>query len=184
MMLASTSSMTALEQAVATTGTMGQWLGSSATHDNKQVLAYTSGLGNQIFAATQSSTGWSTELVRTQADLIQAIEVNVDSLNTPHLVYRHTANNQLEMAVGGSSWTLTALGAPGDALSSQHPTLVLDNDSLATGLVASNQPQPRTWRCGYTTGQPSPSTPSPTTVNSQANWAWPSSTTVRCWWLP
>ena len=38
MMLASTSSMTALEQAVATTGTMGQWLGSSATHDNKQVL--------------------------------------------------------------------------------------------------------------------------------------------------
>ncbi|MGB2372771.1 MAG: hypothetical protein ACPIA6_03640, partial [Poseidonia sp.] len=75
MMLASTTSMTALQQAVATTGTMGQWLGSTITHDNKQVLAYTSGVGNQIFAATQSSTGWSSELVRTGADLSQAIDV-------------------------------------------------------------------------------------------------------------
>ena len=54
-----------------------------------------------------------------------------------HLVYRHAANNQLEMAVGGSSWTLTALGL-GDALSLGFPTLMLDNDSLATGLIASN----------------------------------------------
>ncbi len=138
MMLASTTSMTALQQTVATTGTMGQWLGSTITHDNKQVLAYTSGVGNQIFAATQSSTGWSSELVRTGADLSQAIDVNVDSLNTPHLVYRLTSTNQLEMAVGGSSWSLTALGAAGEALSQQHPAMVLDNDSLAVGLVASN----------------------------------------------
>ncbi|MGB0313808.1 MAG: hypothetical protein ACPGDD_07965, partial [Poseidonia sp.] len=99
---------------------------------------YTSGVGNQIFAATQSSTGWSSELVRTGADLSQAIDVNVDSLNTPHLVYRLTSTNQLEMAVGGSSWSLTALGAQGEALSQQHPALVLDNDSVAVGLVASN----------------------------------------------
>lgn len=138
MMLASTTSMTALQQTVATTGTMGQWLGSTITHDHKQVLAYTSGVGNQILAATQSSTGWSSELVRTQADLEQAIEVNVDSLNTPHLVYRLASTNQLELAVGGSSWALTALGAQGEALSQQHPALVLDNDSVAVGLVASN----------------------------------------------
>ena len=138
MMLASTTSMTALQQAVATTGTMGQWLGSTITHDNKQVLAYTSGVGNQIYAATQATTGWSTELVRTSVDLSQAIDVNVNSLNTPHLVYRLTGTNQLEMAVGGSSWSLTALGAPGEALSQQHPALVLDNDSVAVGLVASN----------------------------------------------
>ncbi len=138
MMLASTTSMTALQQTVATTGTMGQWLGSTITHDNKQVLAYTSGVGNQIFASSQSSTGWSSELVRTGADLSQAIDVNVDSLNTPHLVYRLSSTNQLEMAVGGSSWSLTALGAAGEALSQQHPAMVLDNDSLAVGLVASN----------------------------------------------
>ena len=138
MMLASTGSMTALHQAVATTGTMGQWLGSTITQDNKQVLAYTSGVGNQIFAATQESSGWSSGLVRTGADLSHAIDVNVDSLNTPHLVYRLTSTNQLEMAVGGSSWSLTALGAPGEALSQQHPALVLDNDSVAVGLVASN----------------------------------------------
>jgi hypothetical protein len=138
MMLASTTSMTALQQTVAATGTMGQWLGSTITHDNKQVLAYTSGVGNQIFASSQSSTGWSSELVRTGADLSQAIDVNVDSLNTPHLVYRLSSTNQLEMAVGGSSWSLTALGAAGEALSQQHPAMVLDNDSLAVGLVASN----------------------------------------------
>ncbi|MEC7635169.1 MAG: integrin alpha, partial [Candidatus Thermoplasmatota archaeon] len=138
MMLSSTSSMTALQQAVATTGTMGQWLGSTITHDNKQVLAYTSGLGNQIFAATQSPSGWSTELVRTAADLTQAVEVEVDAQNTPHLVYRHDGNDQLELAVGGSSWSLIALGGAGDAVSQQHPAVVLANGSLAVGLVASN----------------------------------------------
>ena len=102
MVLHSTSSLTALEQDVATTGTMGQWLGSTATHDNKQVLAYSSGAGNQMFAATQSTTGWSSELVRTGANLASSIEVHVDSQNVPHLVYRHDATSQLELAVGGS----------------------------------------------------------------------------------
>ena len=138
MVLHSTSSMTALEHDVATTGTVGQWLGSTATHDNKQVIAYTSGAGNQIFAATQSSTGWSTELVRNSATLAGAIEVLVDSQNTPHLVYRHDTTGQLELAVGGASWSLTTLGDEGEAVSKQHPATVLSNDSLAVGLVASN----------------------------------------------
>jgi hypothetical protein len=134
----STTSMTALEQDVATTGTMGQWLGSTTTHDDKQVLAYTSGQGHQIYAATQTSSGWSSELVRTSAVLASAIEVHVDDQNTPHLVYRHDTTDQLELAVGGSSWSLTTLGEEGEALSVQHPTTVLSNNSLAIGLVASN----------------------------------------------
>ena len=138
MVLHSTSSMTALEQDVATTGTMGQWLGSSATHDNEQVLAYTSGAGNQIFAATQSSTGWSSELVRTSAALASGIEVHVDSQNLPHLVYRHDATSQLELAVGGASWSLFTLGEAGEAVSTQHPAAMLSNDSIAVGLVSSN----------------------------------------------
>jgi hypothetical protein len=138
MILHSTTSMTALQQDVATTGTMGQWLGSTATHDNEQVLAYTSGAGNQIFAATQGTSGWSTELVRNSANLAAPIEVVVDSQNTPHLVYRHDTTGQLELAVGGASWSLTALGDEGEAVSKHHPTTVLSNDSLAIGLVASN----------------------------------------------
>ena len=138
MMLSSTSSMTALQQAVATTGTMGQWLGSTITHDNKQVLAYTSGLGNQIFAATQSATGWSSELVRTSAVLASPIEVLIDQGNNPVLLYRHNATDQLEMAIGGASWVLEALGDEGDARSLQHPAVMLANQSIAVGLVASN----------------------------------------------
>ena len=124
MMLSSTSSMTALQQTVATTGTMGQWLGSTITQDNKQVLAYTSGLGNQIFAATQSATGWSSELVRTSAVLASPIEVLIDQGNNPVLLYRHNATDQLEMAIGGASWVLEALGDEGDARSLQHLSLI------------------------------------------------------------
>ena len=134
----STSSMTAVEQTVASTGTMGQWLGSTTTNDNKQVLAYTSGLGQQIYAATQTSSGWSSELVRTNANLASAIDVQVDDQNIPHLVYRHNTTSQLELATGGSSWTLTDLGEEHEAVSIQHPTAVLSNNSLAIGLVSSN----------------------------------------------
>ena len=65
------------------TGTMGQWLGSTATSDNKQVLAYTSGAGKQIYASTQGTTGWNNELVRTSATLSSPIEVSVNSQDTP-----------------------------------------------------------------------------------------------------
>mgnify|MGYP001161365262 FL=1 len=133
-----TSSMTAVEQDVVTTGTMGQWLGSATTEDNKQVLAYTSGIGNQIYAATQSATGWSSELVRTSAVLASPIEVLIDQGNNPVLLYRHNATDQLEMAIGGASWALEALGDEGDARSLQHPAVMLANQSVAVGLVASN----------------------------------------------
>ena len=138
MVLHTTTSMTALQQDVATTGTMGQWLGSTSTHDNRQVLAYTSGVGKQIYAATQTPTGWSTELVRNSATLATSIDVVVDSQNTPHLVYRHDPTDQLELAVGGASWSLTTLGGEGEAVSTQHSATVLSNDSLAVGLVASD----------------------------------------------
>ena len=130
--------MTAVEQDVVTTGTMGQWLGSATTEDNKQVLAYTSGIGNQIYAATQSATGWSSELVRTSAVLASPIEVLIDQGNNPVLLYRHNATDQLEMAIGGASWVLEALGDEGDARSLQHPAVMLANQSVAVGLVASN----------------------------------------------
>jgi len=130
--------MTAVEQEVATTGTMGQYIGSNVNENNEQVLAYTSGSGNQIYAAEQTASGWSTDLVRTNAQLAHGIEVLFDASSTPRLVYRHDTTDQLEMAVGGGSWSLTPLGNAGDALSTQHPAVMLDNGTLAVALIASN----------------------------------------------
>lgn len=136
--LHTTTSMTAVEQEVATTGTMGQYIGSNVNENNEQVLAYTSGSGNQIYAAEQTASGWSTDLVRTNAQLAHGIEVLFDTSSTPRLVYRHDTTDQLEMAVGGGSWSLTPLGNAGDALSTQHPAVMLDNGTLAVALIASN----------------------------------------------
>ena len=136
--LHTTTSMTAVEQEIATTGTMGQYLGSTIDHDNEQVLAYTSGVGQQIYLSEQTATGWNTGLVRGGAALASDIEVMVNQANVPHLVYRHGATSQLELAVGGSSWTLTSLGQEGDAVSLQHPSLMLNNDTLAVALVDSD----------------------------------------------
>lgn len=136
--LHSTTSMTAVQQEIATTGTMGQYLGSNVNMDNEQVLAYTSGVGQQIYASVQTSSGWSTDLVRTGAELAYGIDVVFDSANTPHLIYRHNASGQLELATGGSSWSLTALGSAGDARSTQHATTMLTNDTVAIALIDDN----------------------------------------------
>ena len=133
-----TTSMTAVEQDVATTGTMGQYLGSTINHDGEQVLAYTSGAGQQIYLTEQTQSGWNTGLVRGSVGLASDIEVLVDQANTPHLVYRHDATDQLELAIGGSSWSLTSLGAAGEALSVQHPSVMLNNDTVAVALVESD----------------------------------------------
>ena len=136
--LHTTSSMTAVEREIATTGTMGQYLGSTVNHDNEQVLAYTSGSGQQIFLSQQTASGWTTGLVRNSAGLANGVEVLVDNNNTPLLVYRHNATSQLELARGGGSWTLTSLGSEGEVRSLQHPAVVLENDTVAIALIASN----------------------------------------------
>ena len=136
--LHTTSSMTAVEQDIATTGTMGKYIGSNINQDNEQVIAYTSGSGQQIYASEQTSTGWTTDLVRTGATLANGIEVVMDSNNVPHLVYRHSSSSQLEVAIGGGSWSLTTLGGPGDAVSIQHPAIMLANDTLAVALLEDN----------------------------------------------
>lgn len=134
----STESMTAVQQDIVTSGTMGQYLGSTVGVNNEQVVAYTSGAGKQIYVSEQTATGWNTGLVRTNADLAQPIETLVDSTGTPHLVYRHNTTMQLELASGGSSWNLAPLGDEGDAVSIQHPAIMLNDDSVAVALVDSD----------------------------------------------
>ena len=74
---------------------MGQWLGST-----QPMTMASSCLPPDLeikFAATQTSSGWSSELVCNSAVLASAIEVHVDDQNTPHLVYRHDPTDQLDL---------------------------------------------------------------------------------------
>ncbi len=137
MVLHSVSSMTAVEMDVATTGTMGQYLGASLDADGQQVLAYTSGTGQQIYVSQESTSGWTHEMVRSGAVLGGSISVSVDGAGAPHLVYRLT-NNQLELAQRPSGWTLTSLGDEGEAVSTQHPSLIMPDGNLAVALVTSD----------------------------------------------
>ena len=137
MVLHTVSSMTAVEMEVATTGTMGQYLGASLDADGQQVLAYTSGTGQQIFLSQESTSGWTHEMVRSAAVLGGSISVSVDGAGAPHLVYRLT-NNQLELAQRPSGWALTSLGNEGEAVSTQHPSLIMPDGNLAVALVTSD----------------------------------------------
>lgn len=137
MVLHTPTSMTAVEMDVATTGTMGQFLGASLDADGQQMLAYTSGAGQQIFASQESASGWTHEMVRSAAALGGPISVSIDETGAPSLVYRLTTN-QLELAQRPSGWSLTSLGLEGQAVSTQHPSLIMPDGKLAVALVTSD----------------------------------------------
>ena len=130
-------SMTAVQMDVATTGTMGQYLGATLDDDGQQVLAYTSGAGQQIFVSQESTSGWTHEMVRSAAALGGPISVTTDSSGNPNLVYR-LSSNQLELATRPSGWSLTSLGAEGEAVSNQHPSLIMPDGNLSIALVTSD----------------------------------------------
>ncbi|MCH1461274.1 MAG: FG-GAP-like repeat-containing protein, partial [Candidatus Poseidonia sp.] len=134
--LHTTRSMTAVQQNVASTGTVGQYLGSTIDQYGKQAVAYTTGAGQQIFySAYDETNGWTSEMVRNSVILGGNISVQVNSTDVPHLIYRHDDTDQLALASRDSSWTLGTLGEEGEAVSSQHPTMMLANDDLIVALV-------------------------------------------------
>ena len=134
--LHTTRSMTAVQENVASTGTVGQYLGSTIDQYGKQAVAYTTGAGQQIFySAYDETNGWTSEMVRNSVTLGGNISVQVNSTDVPHLIYRHGDTNQLALATRDSSWTLSTLGEEGEALSSQHPTMLVANDDLVVALV-------------------------------------------------
>lgn len=136
--LRTTTSMTAVEKALVTTGTMGQFMGSTLTEGGEQAIAYTSGVGQQIFFSEESQSGWTHEMVRTNADLGGPISVTVDDQEIPHLIYRHENLDQLELATRDSTWAVNSLGTEGEAVSTHHPSLLMPNGDLAIVLVSAD----------------------------------------------
>ena len=130
-------SMTAVQMDVATTGTMGQYLGAALDDDGQQILAYTSGTGQQIFVSQESTSGWTHEMVRSAASLGGPISVTADASGIPSLVYR-LSTDQLELAQKSSGWSLTSLGAEGEAVSTHHPSIMMPDGTLSIALVTSD----------------------------------------------
>ena len=140
MVLTTKHSYTAVENTIVSQGTMGQAIGSTLDTDGDHWMAYTSGAGQQIFFTEETSSGWNTGLVRQSAALNGPIEVLSNPSDVPHLVYNH-GNQQLELAVKDGSWSLTTLGDEGEALSVDHPSMLLPNGTLAIALATHNASQ-------------------------------------------
>ena len=132
------SAFTAVENQLATLGTMGQYLGSTIDDSGRQHLAYTSGSGNQIFASIEGESSWTHELVRASIVLDAEISVIVDSNNNTNLIYRDSSDDSLELATKFSSWSLTDMGDVGSAVSLDHPAVLLPNGSFAIALIESD----------------------------------------------
>jgi hypothetical protein len=132
------SAFSAVENELVTIGTMGQYLGSTIDEQGRQHLAYTSGTGNQIFVSVEDESSWTHEMVRGSIALDSEISVIVDSNNNTNLIYRDTSDDSLELATKIGSWSLTTIGDVGDAVSSDHPALLLPNGSFAIALIESD----------------------------------------------
>ena len=76
-----TSSYTAVEKSILTTGTMGAFLGSALDSDGHQHIAHaTMGVGgHQIFTSIEGDSGWTNTQVATDLDLADPIVVLTDS---------------------------------------------------------------------------------------------------------
>ena len=133
-----TSSYTAVEKSILTTGTMGGFLGSALDSDGHQHIAHaTMGVGgHQIFTSIEGDSGWTNTQVATGLDLADPIVVLTDSNDATSLLYRDSTDNQLIMSHHDGSWTTTMIGSQGEAVSSDFPAIYLPNDDLVMALVS------------------------------------------------
>lgn len=133
-----TSSYTAVEKSILTTGTMGAFLGSALDSDGHQHVAHaTMGVGgHQIFTSIEDDSGWTNTQVATELDLADPIVVLTDSNDATSLLYRDSTDNQLIMSHLDGSWTTDMIGSQGEAVSSDFPAIYLPNDVLAMALIS------------------------------------------------
>jgi len=133
-----TSSYTAVEQSILTTGTVGAFLGSALDSEGHQHLAHAASAvgGYQIFSSIEDDSGWNTVQVATNVDLADPIIVLTNSSDSTSLVYRDSTDNQLILAHLDSSWSTSMLGSQGEAVSSDFPALYLPNDDIAVALIS------------------------------------------------
>ena len=133
-----TSSYTAVEQSILTSGTMGAQLGSALDSDGHQHLAHaTSGVGGyQIFASIEDDSGWSNSQVATNLDISDPLVVLTDQSDDTRILYRDSTENQLMMSHYDGSWTETMIGSQGEVVSSDFPAMYLANGEMAIALIS------------------------------------------------
>ena len=133
-----TSSYTAVEQSILTSGTMGDLLGSALDSDGHQHLAHaTSAVGGyQIFASIEDDSGWSTTQVATNLDLADPLVVLTDPSDDTRILYRDSTANQLMMSHYDGSWTATMIGSQGEVVSSDFPAMYLPNGEMVMALIS------------------------------------------------
>ena len=139
---------TAVEQSIVSTGQFGEHLGMTLDASGQQRLAFASIGSNQLFTSIESTTGWTTSLVRSQLVLDGPVSVMARGLeSTNHetvLVYRDATNDSLQLARqadGESTWTYEypsalASGEFMSVVSQQQSAAYLHDGSL--GVLAIN----------------------------------------------
>jgi|TARA_B100001094_G_scaffold180854_1_gene175239 hypothetical protein len=137
-----TTSYTALEQSILSTGTMGAYLGSALDSDGHQHLAHAvsgGGSGYQILTSVEDDSGWSNDQVTTNVNLDHPIAVLTDDNDATTLLYRDSVENQLSLASNNGVWTISPVG-DNNSVSEAFSALYLPNGDLAVALISDTQP--------------------------------------------
>ena len=133
-----TTSYTAVEKSILTTGTMGAFLGSALDSEGHQHIAHATMAvgGYQILTSIEGDSGWSNTQVATDLALTDPIIVLTNSSDSTSLVFRDSTDNQLMLAHFDSSWSTSMLGSQGEAVSNDFPAVYLPNDNIAIALIS------------------------------------------------
>ena len=133
-----TTSYTAVEQSILTSGTMGALLGSALDSDGHQHLAHATSAagGYQIFASIEDDSGWSTSQVATNLDLADPLVVLTDQSDDTRILYRDSTDNQLMMSHYDGSWNAAMIGSQGEVVSSDFPAMYLPNGEVIIALIS------------------------------------------------
>lgn len=135
-----TSSYTAVEQSILTSGTMGALLGSALDSEGHQHLAHaTSGIGGQqIFASLEDDSGWATTQVATNLNLVDPLVVLTNQSDATTILYRDSTDDQLIMSHDDGGWSAAMIGSQGEVVSSHFPAMYMPNDNLAIALISND----------------------------------------------
>ena len=137
--LVTASGYVALEQELVSSGSFGDFVGSTIDDNGNQYIAIASSSAQQIYMFTRGVSAWNSELVISQTTLSENPSVMVADNGTIYITYRDSNTNQLKVLYKSSSaWAIDDLGGSGHAVSDSSPSLILENGSISTALIESD----------------------------------------------
>ena len=137
--LVTASGYVALEQELVSSGSFGDFVGSTIDENGNQYIAIASSSAQQIYMFTRGVSSWNSELVISQTTLSENPSVMVADNGTIYITYRDSSTNQLKVLYKSSSaWAIENLGDSGHAVSDSSPSLILENGSISTALIESD----------------------------------------------